>query len=178
MNFNNFKDKSKFSTLSPQHSQNTAYTLLNQEPFFTVAMQYGSVFWHCPHSSTVSSTGLEQYGHGELGSSSSERWGLRTMASIFFLYFSSICPRVSGRISMAAKLNEEFFRPDLWHSMTVDVKIGTMSRKEKTERIKIIIIFLVSYRKNPNILEKIDMNSIYEPHLKAIKKVNKEIKSI
>lgn len=71
---------------------------------------------------------------------------------------------------MAAKLNEEFFRPDLWHSMTVDVKIGTMSRKEKTERIKIIIIFLVSYRNYPNILEKRDMNSIYEHHLKAIKK--------
>lgn len=95
----------------------------------TVAIQYGSEFWHCPHSNDVSSTGVEQNGQGELGSSSSVFCGLRTIASIFFLYFSSIRVRVSGRINMAAKLKEEFLSPERWHSMTVDVKIGTVSEK-------------------------------------------------
>lgn len=93
----------------------------------TVAMQYGREFWHCAHSRLVSSIGVEQNGQGDLFSSSSVFCGLRTMASIFFLYLSSIWPRVSGRISMAAKVNEEFLSPARWHSMTVEVKMGTMS---------------------------------------------------
>lgn len=31
---------------------------------------------------------------------------------------------------MAAKLKAEFFSPALWHSITVEVKIGTMSATE------------------------------------------------
>lgn len=106
-----------------------SYTLkwLHYEWQNTVAMQYGSEFWHCAHSRVVSSTGDEQNGQGDVFSSSSVFCGLRTMASIFFLYLSSIWPRVSGRISMAAKLNDEFLSPDRWHSMTVEVKMGTMS---------------------------------------------------
>lgn len=50
-----------------------------------------------------------------------------TIASIFFLYLASILLRYSGLISIAAKLNAEFFRPARWHSITVEVRIGTMS---------------------------------------------------
>lgn len=49
------------------------------------------------------------------------------MASIFFLYLASILLRYSGLMSMAAKLKAEFFRPALWHSITVEVRMGTMS---------------------------------------------------
>lgn len=54
-------------------------------------------------------------------------WTHRTIASIFFLYFGSISFRYSGLISMAAKLNDEFFSPARWHSMTADVRMGTTS---------------------------------------------------
>lgn len=50
-----------------------------------------------------------------------------TIASIFFLYFTSILLRYSGLMSIAAKLNAEFFRPARWHLITVDVRIGTIS---------------------------------------------------
>lgn len=56
-----------------------------------------------------------------------EVWTHRTIASIFFLYFGSISFRYSGLISMAAKLNDEFFSPARWHSMTADVRMGTTS---------------------------------------------------
>ena len=49
------------------------------------------------------------------------------MASSFLRYLASILLRYSGLISMAAKLNAEFFRPARWHSMTADVRMGTMS---------------------------------------------------
>ena len=54
----------------------------------------------------------------------------RTIASIFFLYLASILWRYSGLINIAAKLKAEFFRPALWHSITVDVRMGTMSAKQ------------------------------------------------
>lgn len=57
-----------------------------------------------------------------------------TIASIFFLYLASILLRYSGLISIAAKLKAEFFRPALWHSITVDVRIGTMSAIQTAER--------------------------------------------
>ena len=100
---------------------------MNKGEYITVAMQYGREFWHWAHSRLVSSIAVEQKGQGDLFSSSSLFCGLRTMASIFFLYLSSIWPRVSGRISIAAKLNEEFLSPARWHSITVEVKMGTMS---------------------------------------------------
>lgn len=51
-----------------------------------------------------------------------------TMASSFFLYLGSILLRYSGLISMAATLKAEFFSPARWHSITADVRIGTMSK--------------------------------------------------
>lgn len=56
-----------------------------------------------------------------------------TIASIFFLYLASILLRYSGLISMAAKLKAEFFRPALWHSITVEVRMGTMSAMQVEE---------------------------------------------
>lgn len=54
-----------------------------------------------------------------------------TICSIFFLYLASIWFLYSGRSNMAAKLKEEFFSPARWHSITVDVNIGTMSEGTK-----------------------------------------------
>ncbi len=51
----------------------------------------------------------------------------RTMASIFFLYLRSILLRYSGLISIEAKLKAEFLSPARWHSITADVRMGTMS---------------------------------------------------
>ena len=53
-----------------------------------------------------------------------------TTLSILVLYFTSILSRYSGLSNMAAKLNAEFFRPERWHSITVDVKIGTISKNK------------------------------------------------
>ena len=36
---------------------------------------------------------------------------------------------------MAAKLNAEFLRPERWHSITVEVRMGTTSGKEVEELI-------------------------------------------
>lgn len=51
----------------------------------------------------------------------------RTMASIFFLYLGLMLLRYSGLINMAAKLKAEFLSPARLHSMTADVRMGTMS---------------------------------------------------
>lgn len=59
-----------------------------------------------------------------------------TIASIFFLYLASILLRYSGLISMAAKLKAEFFRPALWHSITVDVRMGTMSAMQMEDEAR------------------------------------------
>ena len=59
-----------------------------------------------------------------------------TIISIFFLYLTSILGRYSGRINMAAKLKEECFKPARWHSITVEVNIGTMSTKGKCHRLE------------------------------------------
>ena len=48
------------------------------------------------------------------------------IASIFFRYFSSISFLYSGLIRVAAWVKAEFLRPDLWHSITVEVRMGTM----------------------------------------------------
>ena len=50
-----------------------------------------------------------------------------TICSIFFLHLTSICWRYSGLMSIAAKPNADPFSPALWHSITVDVSIGTTS---------------------------------------------------
>ena len=60
-----------------------------------------------------------------------------TIASIFFLYLASILLRYSGLISMAAKLKAEFFRPALWHSITVDVRMGTMSAMQTEDEARV-----------------------------------------
>lgn len=49
------------------------------------------------------------------------------MLSNFFFHLASILGRYSGLISIAAYVNAESLSPDLWHSMTVDVNIGTIS---------------------------------------------------
>lgn len=57
------------------------------------------------------------------------------MASIFLLYLASILLRYSGLISIAAKLKAECFRPALLHSITVYVRIGTMSATQQESRM-------------------------------------------
>lgn len=59
-----------------------------------------------------------------------------TIASIFFLYLRSILLRYSGLINIAAKLKAEFFSPALWHSITAEVKSGTMSVREWNHDVK------------------------------------------
>lgn len=92
------------------------------------------VFLHLSQVTSVSGTLLLQYGHGVRSSSSFSATlipylgGFLTIASIFLLYLASTCPRYSGRISIAAKLKAALFKPALWHSITVEVNIGTMSR--------------------------------------------------
>ena len=71
-------------------------------------------------------TSLVQYGHLVLLSASSVLWGFLMMASIFFRYFSSMSFLYSGLMRVAAWVKAEFFRPDLWHSMTVEVRMGTI----------------------------------------------------
>ena len=39
--------------------------------------------------------------------------------------------RYSGLMSMAAKLKEDPLSPDRWHSITVEVRMGTMSAGEQ-----------------------------------------------
>jgi hypothetical protein len=78
-----------------------------KEETLTVATQNGMLFLHWMQFSSVSGTGPSQYGHGEVGSSSSLaadnfEAGLRTTASIFLEYFGSTCERYSGRISIVA----------------------------------------------------------------------------
>ena len=58
-------------------------------------------------------TSFGQNGQRVSFSGSSVRWGFLTMASIFFLYFSSISLLCSGRINIAAYVKAEFFKPDL-----------------------------------------------------------------
>ena len=48
------------------------------------------------------------------------------IASIFFRYFSSISFLYSGLIRVAAWVKAEFFRLDLWPSIMVEVRMGTM----------------------------------------------------
>ena len=55
-----------------------------------------------------------------------------TTCYTFFFHLVSICCRYSWRINMTAKLNKEFFRPDCWHSIMVEVRMGTMSGKGNT----------------------------------------------
>jgi len=50
-----------------------------------------------------------------------------TICSIFFLYLASMSCLYSGLMSIVAKLYAEACSPALWHSITVDVRIGTMS---------------------------------------------------
>lgn len=59
-----------------------------------------------------------------------------TTVSIFFLYLGSILHRYSGLINIAAKLKAEFFNPARWHSITAEVKIGTMSVAEWNNDVK------------------------------------------
>ena len=61
-----------------------------------------------------------------------------TICSIFFFHLGSIFWRYSGRISMAAKLKEDPFNPDQWHSITVEVKMGTMSTEKMVPSISIV----------------------------------------
>lgn len=101
----------------------------------TVAIQNGIVFLHLSQVISVSGSLLLQYGQGVRGSSSIS-WslvlgGFLTIASIFLLYFASTCILYSGRISIAAKLNAACFSPARWHSITVDVKIGTISKTKQ-----------------------------------------------
>ena len=56
-----------------------------------------------------------------------------TIPSIFFLYLRSILSLYSGRISIAAKPNDELRKPDLWHSITVEVRIGTTSEMHERQ---------------------------------------------
>lgn len=70
----------------------------------------------------------EGRGEGKGSEEGKAEWKRRpdlTIFSIFFRYFSSILGRYSGRINIAANLKAEFFNPDLWHSITAEVKIGT-----------------------------------------------------
>lgn len=50
-----------------------------------------------------------------------------TICSIFFFHLGSIRCRYSGLISIAAKVNADTLRPARWHSITVDVRMGTTS---------------------------------------------------
>lgn len=116
-------------------------------------MQKGIVFLHLSQVTSVSGTLLLQYGHGVRGSSSFSisfaLGGFLTIASIFLLYFASTCPRYSGRISIAAKLKAAFFKLALWHSITVEVNIGTISETQNTiYHCTIINSFVLNAREN------------------------------
>ena len=50
---------------------------------------------------------------------------LRTIASIFLLYAGLMSSRYSGLISMAAYSKAVLFMSALWHSITVEVRMGT-----------------------------------------------------
>lgn len=54
-----------------------------------------------------------------------------TICSIFFFHLESMLCRYSGLMSMAAKLKEDPLSPDRWHSITVEVRMGTMSTGEQ-----------------------------------------------
>mmetsp|Transcript_200 Transcript_200/g.593 ORF Transcript_200/g.593 Transcript_200/m.593 type:complete len:207 (-) Transcript_200:947-1567(-) len=99
-----------------------------------VATQYGIVLRVDGHSSTVSATRASgSKGEGVAGSSRSSRSpGLRTIASILRLYASPICERYSGRISVVACSKAAARSPERWHSMTVEVIMGTtcMGKRE------------------------------------------------
>lgn len=101
----------------------------------TVATQMGKVVLHWKQFTSITGKLALQIGHGcdSSGCASSisltPRGVFRTIASIFLLYFVSIWLRYSGRINITANVNADFCRPARWHSMTVDVKIGTTSNK-------------------------------------------------
>ena len=50
---------------------------------------------------------------------------LRTIASIFRFKLGSMTLRCSGRISMTAYSYADVLSPARWHSMTVEVRMGT-----------------------------------------------------
>ena len=68
------------------------------------------------------------------------RGGLRTIASIFLPYLASICDLYSGRMSIAAKLKAALRNPARWHSITVEVRIGTTSATGLVIFIRIVVI--------------------------------------
>lgn len=104
------------------------------------AMQNGMEFLHPVQMSSVSSNGKSQNGHGvssPIYSSSSFRVpfiplppspaDLRMSVSILRRILGSICSRYSLLMSCVAKSNALFRKPARWHSITVEVKIATVS---------------------------------------------------
>mmetsp|Transcript_36982 Transcript_36982/g.82212 ORF Transcript_36982/g.82212 Transcript_36982/m.82212 type:complete len:214 (-) Transcript_36982:3803-4444(-) len=94
---------------------------------FPVEMSKGMMFWQLMHCSSVSGPGMLQKGHSSSASSASSASlsGLRTMSSIFFLYFIATWFLYSGLINIEAYSKAVFLRPARWHSITVDVRMGT-----------------------------------------------------
>ena len=99
----------------------------------TVAIQIGNVVLHCPQTICMLGSGVSQTGHGldscSPSSSICPRGAFLTMDSIFLMYLLSIWLRCSERINMTAYSKADFRSPVLWHSMTVEVRIGTTSGK-------------------------------------------------
>ncbi len=73
----------------------------------------------------------------------------RTMPSIFFLYLRSILSLYSGLINMAAKPNDELRSPDRWHSITVDVSIGTTSAMKYSSDGVILFVIICVFMSSP-----------------------------
>lgn len=105
--------------------------------FYTVATHMGNVVLHWKHDNSIIGSSKSHSGHFCVSSwySSSAslipRGAFRTIASIFFAYFGSIWLRYSERINIDAYENAAFWKPTRWHSITVDVNIGTISVKTK-----------------------------------------------
>ena len=105
-----------------------------------VAMQNGILFRQLWQLSSVSIRSVSQKGQGVYiwsvsDDSSALNWApadLRTNVSIFFLNFMSICSLYSAFIRVVANSRDFFLSPALWHSITADVSIGTISKSFKT----------------------------------------------
>lgn len=104
-----------------------------EEGVLTVAMQIGKLVLHWWHESSIIWRLHSQIGHSWASSWYESSVSLipfgafRTIASILFAYFWSIWLRYSDRINIEAYENAAFWNPTRWHSITVEVSMGTVS---------------------------------------------------
>lgn len=118
---------------------------------FTVAMHMGKFVLHWWQDNSIICKLKSQMGHAfvsfwyESSASLIPFGAFRTIASIFFAYFWSIWLRFSDRISIDAYEKAAFWNPTRWHSITVEVNIGTVSATNKMSWHSMKYYFEVSF---------------------------------